>query len=523
MLVTSFIPSKIRSQFQKLERMLYWQKLGNKQNFAIFCSIIHYFLNKKKFQPLQKFLNTNGKSLTEDSQQLRQLILQSFEDQNPIQQFFRNLSKQQNYNEKIEKLLDELCRIHFLMKNQKPSLDSIGLFLQIEITLLHSNNEKYGRGVQQILLLKNDNEFYFLIPPCEFKQLPKYPCSKCNIQIQYYIKLTCKHYICLTCIQTQKQNSKDNFFKCECEQIILKNEFLEDAIKETQDSQILNDYHLCTRQFYEMDTKGDQSKKESKYEDAKYLKQQQIYDHPHEIRRYDSKTMDNSNRYKRQNQERIQQNHDNMYGYPFPRQQIFDLDPNDYYAGIMLRQSYYGLNYQPWENRTYQPQTIQGKDHFQEGNSHPFELMSKMEEIRSQQFCEQSQKFPNQLCSYCLSPFDEFNVMQDIGCSKHVIGVCCINRNYEKCPQCEKVKELQNHKTRNMKFKPEKVNIHNQPTIYFGSQIQYKKQTKSTIMVPSSNRLEPTMNSVYGNSIQENQIQMQSYQKFHQPYEYQYR
>ncbi|CAD8181973.1 unnamed protein product [Paramecium octaurelia] len=516
MLATSIIPSKIRNQYSKIEKMLYWQNLGNKQNFAIFCSIVHFFMFQKNYQPIQKILNTNGKILTKDSQELKQLILKSLEDQNPIQQFFRNLSKQQECIEKnIENLLDELCRIHLLNKNQKASLHKLGLFLSIEINFLNSN-EKYGRGVQQILLFKSDKEFYFLIPPHQITQLPKLPCQMCSSQMQYYIKLTCKHLICLTCIQTQKENSKDNYFPCECKQIILKNEFLDDAIKVIQDSQILNDYHFSIAQFYEMDTKGDQRKKESKYEDAMYMKQQPNYYHPQEIKKYDSKIMDSSYKYSRQNLERIQKNYDNTDVNPYYRLQRFDQECDDYYIGAAVRQQYYCLNQQA---RTYQPQPMQGKDHFQEGNSHSFDLMSSMEE-RSQQFCEYSQKFQNQLCSYCLSPFDEFNLIQDIGCSKHVIGACCINRNYEKCPQCEKVKELQSRKAGSMKFKPVKANIHNQPTVYFGDQNTQKKQTKTSIMIPSSNRLEPTKSSIYGNSSQEGQIQMQSYQRIRQSIEY---
>ncbi|CAD8173286.1 unnamed protein product [Paramecium pentaurelia] len=490
MLVISLIPINIRSQYQKLDKLIYWQNLGNNLNFAIFCSIIHYFLNQKNYQPIQKFLNISQNSLSEDSHQLQQLIIQSLEEKNPILHFFRSLQQIDNYVDKIEKLLIQLCRIHFLIKNQKPYLNSIAIFLQIEINFLQ-NNEKLGRGQELILLSKSNDDFYFIIPLQQIQKLPLYKCVQCK-QDQHCINMNCKHQICLNCIQTNKQNSEEDYFFCKCGQIIIKNKFLEDAIQETQNLQIIYAHHLLITEYYEQITEKDQMKIEYEKVEQKY--QRQVY--PQEI-------INSSNTLKQKFPERFQQ---------INFQQRLLKSECDTFENQQNINFLYSTQSQERVNKTFQPYSIQTQNHFSEGISRNFDLMSHQDELQSQPFQDSSRITQQQQCSYCNSPFDEFNLQQDINCISHVIGACCVMGDYNNCPQCEKIKEIWHQLKK--KFKPEKISSLNQPTIYYEKQLpNSKKLIQSTPIVSSYNIRVPTMKEFYGPQSYERQNNNQSFQQ----------
>ncbi|CAD8126012.1 unnamed protein product [Paramecium sonneborni] len=464
MLSTSLIPNSIKSQYSELEKAQYWQNLGDDQNIALFCSIIHYFLNQKNFRPILRFLNITDKCQKAEFSQLHKIIIQSLEAINPIQQFFDYVSQKQRNISEIGQFFVELCRIHLLKKQDKPNLNGLALFFQTKIIFLH-NKKKYGSGQNEILILQKSNSFYFILPSPQFRNQPQQECNICN-QIENCFKMNCLHYLCLKCIQFSKQNSQNEYFLCNCDQIILKNKFLEDAIEEIKNNQVINNYITSINKYYESILVEDQLKEE-----------QEIVNDPVQMEEISNDKV--RNQVNRQNNQ-------------------YELLKSDGYLANDLQNRQYSSqqnNSNDWDviiKQKPEKQNQQTNDHFQEEPSKSFNLISGIENLAfepSQQFKEYSQCFYiSDKCTYCHTCFDDYNIKQDISCSLHQIGACCIYAIYQQCPQCENIIEkLNSYKF--TKFTPEIRNVNeliDQNKKYPGQENNRQSLTN------------PTMEEIYG-------------------------
>ncbi|CAD8108563.1 unnamed protein product [Paramecium sonneborni] len=506
MLSTSLIPDSIKSQHSELEKQQYWQNLGNDQNIALFCSIIHYFLNQKNYKPIQKFLNINDKDLKEDFRQIHQLIIQSLEVRNPIQQVFDSLSQNKKNIIQIGQFLDELCKIHLLKRYNKPNLKDLAIFLQIKIIFLH-NSEKYGSGKDEILLIQNLDNIYFIVPSPQLQNIPQSLCNTCN-QTQNCLKINCQHDVCLNCIQTSKKKIQEDFFECSCGQIVLKNNFLEDAIQEIKNIQQINEYIQLIKEYYENITEEDQMIRELEIlKNLTTIKQQKYIEHK-EIKNTENQNIQNQNEFYISPEIRKQSNQKN-------NQQELSMKSIEHYAkqfiliynsNVQTIQHHFFSSYESRDdlnlNRQVKQYTRSQKalDYFQEEKSQPFDLIKGIENQnleQSQQFKEQGYTF--QRCTYCQCPFDNFNIKQDIGCQQHAVGVCCLYTNYRECPQCEKTNEkLKFQKINQLQAKQyqnyvsEKICISNSIHMNYG---HYPSQRQDNQMrpQPQSSHLNPKL------------------------------
>ncbi|CAK69419.1 unnamed protein product (macronuclear) [Paramecium tetraurelia] len=242
------ISDTIKSRYPQLKDYYLCQFLGENQQSAIICSILHYLLNRRLSRSLEYFRSPKINYKQLHAQEIAQFLQESLEMENPIQNFFEKLSTYDQNNLMTEVLLQDFCFSYQLIYKGQICLNYLADFLDLNINIIPQLNS-LGRGNSNLIIIREQEEYYFIIPEPQFQLETQTICFSCSRKVYVFLNLQCDHQICLNCLFKQNQQSYTDNFQCRCGQVIQKQQ-VEQFQNEISAIAKTNRYNLVLEQFY---------------------------------------------------------------------------------------------------------------------------------------------------------------------------------------------------------------------------------------------------------------------------------
>ncbi|CAD8193654.1 unnamed protein product [Paramecium octaurelia] len=242
------ISDTIKSRYPQLKEYYLCQFLGENQQSAIICSILHYLLNRQRSKTLEYFRSPKINYKNQQSQEIAQILRESMQMENPIQNFFEKLSIYDQNNIMTEVLLQDFCFSYQLIYKGQICLNYLADFLDLNINII-PQFISLGRGNSNLIIIKEQDEYYFIIPEPQFQLETQTICFICSRKVYVFLKLYCNHQICWNCLLKQNHQSQMSNFKCRCGQVIQKQQIEQFQIEISTIAKT-NRYNLVLEQFY---------------------------------------------------------------------------------------------------------------------------------------------------------------------------------------------------------------------------------------------------------------------------------
>ncbi|CAD8113071.1 unnamed protein product [Paramecium sonneborni] len=242
------ISDTIKSQYPQLKDYYLCQYLGENKLSAITCSILHYLLNRRMSRSLEYFKSSKTLYKQQQSKEIAKIFKESLQEENPIQSFFEKLEVIDKNNLMIEIFLQDFCFSYQLTYQGQICLNYMVNFLDLNIIILPSLN-RIGKGIGNVIIIQENDEYYFIIPEPQFKLETQLVCFHCSRQVFVFMKLYCNHIICWNCLLKEKSKNQMGNFDCRCGQVVLKIQ-IEQLQNEINSIARDNQFNLILEQFY---------------------------------------------------------------------------------------------------------------------------------------------------------------------------------------------------------------------------------------------------------------------------------
>ncbi|CAD8192245.1 unnamed protein product [Paramecium pentaurelia] len=242
------ISDTIKSRYPQLKDYYLCQFLGENKQSAIICSILHYLLNRRLSKSLEYFKSPRINYKSQQSQEITKILKDCMQMENPIQNFYEKLLIFDKDNLMTEVLLQDFCYSYQLTQNGQISLNSLADFLNLNIKIIPQFNI-LGRGNNDLIIIQDNEEYYFIIPEPQFQLETQVICFNCSRNVYVYMKPYCDHQICWNCLLKENQQCQMDDFRCRCGQVVLKQQ-IEQFQNEISSIAKTNHFNLLLEQFY---------------------------------------------------------------------------------------------------------------------------------------------------------------------------------------------------------------------------------------------------------------------------------